>query len=261
MMSSRLLMNSTAMSPATTDADFGFASMPQPYPGFDAGNMSMPGLLGHQQHNNNQLRDNFDFAAAGFPFQQADSSSLLPPPPPSMANMTMEMPSLHQMPLVTLPAGVPTAELYHLPSGGGGSSPFLMKREDDGRSVVDHAGGERIGLNLGRRTYFSPADVLAVDHLLTMTRSSRLGGVGLGLGMPGVLGLGLGGAHHLHHHQPPRCQAEGCKADLSAFKHYHRRHKVCEYHAKAATVAAKGKQQRFCQQCSRYVALSPVTWA
>ena len=58
--------------------------------------------------------------------------------------------------------------------------------------------------------------------------------------------------HHHHHQQPPRCQAEGCKADLSAAKHYHRRHKVCEYHAKAAAVAAAGKQQRFCQQCSRY---------
>jgi hypothetical protein len=253
MMSNRLLMNSTAMSPASTDADFGFAPMPQPYPGFfDAGNMSIPGLLGHQQQQHNNLHDNFDLAAAGFPFHQADSSSLLPPPPPSMDNMTTT--AMHQMPLVTLPAaGVPTAELYHLPfGGGGGSSPFLMKWEDDRRSVVDHAGGGRIGLNLGRRTYFSPADVLAVDRLL-MARSSRLGGVGLGMGMTGVLGLGLGGAHH---HQPPRCQAEGCKADLSAAKHYHRRHKVCEYHAKAATVAAAGKQQRFCQQCSRYVAQS-----
>ena len=95
----------------------------------------------------------------------------------------------------------------------------------------------RIGLNLGRRTYFSPGDMMAVDRLLMR---SRLGG---------VFGLGFGGAHH----QPPRCQAEGCKADLSGAKHYHRRHKVCEYHAKASLVAAAGKQQRFCQQCSRYV--------
>ena len=89
--------------------------------------------------------------------------------------------------------------------------------------------------------------MLAVDRLLARSRLG--GGVGLGIG---VLGLRLGAAHHHHHQQPPRCQAEGCKADLSAAKHYHRRHKVCEYHAKASVVAAAGKQQRFCQQCSRY---------
>jgi hypothetical protein len=32
------------------------------------------------------------------------------------------------------------------------SSSFLVKQEDDRRSVVDHAGGGRIGLNLGHRT-------------------------------------------------------------------------------------------------------------
>jgi hypothetical protein len=109
----------------------------------------------------------------------------------------------------------------------------MVKREGGG------ADGGRIGLNLGRRTYFSPGDMLAVDRLLMR---SRLGG---------VFGLGFGGG--AHQHQVPRCQAEGCKADLSGAKHYHRRHKVCEYHAKASVVAANGKQQRFCQQCSRCV--------
>ena len=93
----------------------------------------------------------------------------------------------------------------------------------------------RIGLNLGRRTYFSPGDMMAVDRILMR---SRLGG---------VFGLGFGRAHH----QAPRCQVEDCKVDLSGAKHYHRRHKVCEYLAKASLVAAAGKQQRFCQQCSR----------
>ncbi|XP_008232622.2 PREDICTED: LOW QUALITY PROTEIN: squamosa promoter-binding-like protein 8 [Prunus mume] len=50
----------------------------------------------------------------------------------------------------------------------------------------------------------------------------------------------------------PRCQAEGCTADLSHAKHYHRRHKVCEFHSKASTVIANGLTQRFCQQCSRF---------
>jgi hypothetical protein len=76
----------------------------------------------------------------------------------------------------------------------------------------------QLGLNLGYRTYFPPR----------------------------------GG--YMYGHQPPRCQAEGCKADLSSAKRYHRRHKVCEHHSKApVVVTAGGLHQRFCQQCSRLV--------
>ncbi|XP_022157460.1 squamosa promoter-binding-like protein 8, partial [Momordica charantia] len=53
-----------------------------------------------------------------------------------------------------------------------------------------------------------------------------------------------------------RCQAEGCNADLSQAKHYHRRHKVCEFHSKASTVVTAGLTQRFCQQCSRFHVLT-----
>jgi len=83
----------------------------------------------------------------------------------------------------------------------------------------------RIGLNLGGRTYFSTDD----DLVSRLYRRSRP-------------------AEALN---SPRCQAEGCNADLSVAKHYHRRHKVCEFHSKAATVIAAGLTQRFCQQCSR----------
>ncbi|XP_057455526.1 squamosa promoter-binding-like protein 3 isoform X2 [Lotus japonicus] len=48
------------------------------------------------------------------------------------------------------------------------------------------------------------------------------------------------------------CQAEKCNADLHDAKQYHRRHKVCEYHAKAQVVLVGGTRQRFCQQCSRF---------
>ncbi|XP_020269970.1 squamosa promoter-binding-like protein 10 isoform X1 [Asparagus officinalis] len=106
-------------------------------------------------------------------------------------------------------------------------SDYFIKREDHG-----NMGGRPIGLNLGHRTYFSSGDGLAIDRRLIVGR-----------------------AHH-HHHQPPRCQAEGCKADLSGAKHYHRRHKVCEFHSKAAVVVAGGLQQRFCQQCSRFHVLA-----
>ncbi|CAL5403019.1 unnamed protein product [Camellia sinensis] len=49
-----------------------------------------------------------------------------------------------------------------------------------------------------------------------------------------------------------RCQAEKCAADLTEAKRYHRRHKVCELHAKASVVMVAGLRQRFCQQCSSF---------
>jgi hypothetical protein len=261
-----MMMNANAMSPtASTDADFSFGPL-QPYVGFDVAGMGMPSvvversssLLQHNtsssSHNNNLgLYDSFDFAAAaGLPFQESGllppASLPLAPSPPSMAAMAMPPSSL----LLTLPGVPAAADVVYNPFGGGGAGGFLKREDGGGGTLVDAAGGGgRIGLNLGRRTYFSPADVLAVDRLLTRSRLAG-GGVGVGLGMGLGMGvLGLGAAHHQQ--PPPRCQAEGCKADLSAAKHYHRRHKVCEYHAKASAVAAAGKQQRFCQQCSRYV--------
>ncbi|KAA8523926.1 hypothetical protein F0562_010349 [Nyssa sinensis] len=55
---------------------------------------------------------------------------------------------------------------------------------------------------------------------------------------------------------PLQCQAEKCAADLTVGKRYHRRHKVCEVHAKAPIVIVAGLRQRFCQQCSRFHELS-----
>ena len=224
--------------------DFPFAPMqqqqqppPPPYVGFEHGVVGGGGQRGGggMQHH---LYDGLDFAAAALQFQEAAPHHQLLTLPSSLAPMAppLPMPMPLQMPM-PLPGDVyPALGLVKREGGGVGA--------DGGAGA---AGGGRIGLNLGRRTYFSPGDMLAVDRLLMR---SRLGG---------VFGLGFGGAHH----QPPRCQAEGCKADLSAAKHYHRRHKVCEYHAKAAAVASAGKQQRFCQQCSRYLTLrsssQPIT--
>ncbi|CAL9179596.1 unnamed protein product [Musa hybrid cultivar] len=50
----------------------------------------------------------------------------------------------------------------------------------------------------------------------------------------------------------PTCQVEGCDADLSDSRDYHRRHKVCEMHAKASSAIVRNAIQRFCQQCSRF---------
>lgn len=48
------------------------------------------------------------------------------------------------------------------------------------------------------------------------------------------------------------CLVDGCNADLSNCREYHRRHKVCELHSKTPQVTINGHKQRFCQQCSRY---------
>eukprot|EP00252_Welwitschia_mirabilis_P018108 TRINITY_DN4029_c0_g2_i1.p1 TRINITY_DN4029_c0_g2~~TRINITY_DN4029_c0_g2_i1.p1 ORF type:complete len:517 (+),score=42.88 TRINITY_DN4029_c0_g2_i1:626-2176(+) len=88
-----------------------------------------------------------------------------------------------------------------------------------------------LGLDLGGRTYFSSDD----NPLSRLYKRSRA--------VPAVS-------------QVPKCQAEGCRADLSTAKHYHRRHKVCEMHSKASTVISGGLTQRFCQQCSRFHVLS-----
>ncbi|KAL6903813.1 hypothetical protein ACP4OV_004626 [Aristida adscensionis] len=53
-----------------------------------------------------------------------------------------------------------------------------------------------------------------------------------------------------------RCQVEGCHVALAGAKDYHRRHKVCVAHSKAPRVVVHGAEQRFCQQCSRFHAIS-----
>ncbi|KAL5829500.1 hypothetical protein ACOSQ3_018968 [Xanthoceras sorbifolium] len=55
--------------------------------------------------------------------------------------------------------------------------------------------------------------------------------------------------------QVPSCLVDGCTADLSKCRDYHRRHKVCELHSKTPIVTIQGQEQRFCQQCSRFHSL------
>ncbi|XWS63889.1 hypothetical protein CRYUN_Cryun06bG0140000 [Craigia yunnanensis] len=55
--------------------------------------------------------------------------------------------------------------------------------------------------------------------------------------------------------QVPSCLVDGCTADLSKCRDYHRRHKVCEVHSKTPKVTIRGHEQRFCQQCSRFHSL------
>ncbi|KAM7487117.1 hypothetical protein LguiB_024601 [Lonicera macranthoides] len=51
------------------------------------------------------------------------------------------------------------------------------------------------------------------------------------------------------------CLVDGCNSDLSQCREYHRRHKVCEAHSKTPKVTIGGREQRFCQQCSRFHSL------
>uniref|UniRef100_A0A7N0TMC2 SBP-type domain-containing protein n=1 Tax=Kalanchoe fedtschenkoi TaxID=63787 RepID=A0A7N0TMC2_KALFE len=55
--------------------------------------------------------------------------------------------------------------------------------------------------------------------------------------------------------QVPSCLVDGCVANLSKCRDYHRRHKVCEAHSKTSRVTIGGQEQRFCQQCSRFHSL------
>ncbi|THG23887.1 hypothetical protein TEA_004074 [Camellia sinensis var. sinensis] len=57
--------------------------------------------------------------------------------------------------------------------------------------------------------------------------------------------------------QAALCCIDGCNADLSNCRDYHRRHKVCEMHSKTAEVSIGGHKKRFCQQCS---SLPQVYW-
>jgi len=49
---------------------------------------------------------------------------------------------------------------------------------------------------------------------------------------------------------------DGCTADLSELRHYHQRYKVCQDHLRVPSVVHEGIVQRFCQQCSRFHALT-----
>ncbi|XP_022770227.1 squamosa promoter-binding-like protein 8 [Durio zibethinus] len=116
-------------------------------------------------------------------------------------------------------------------AGGSGGGYFLVPKTEEVSRPVDFTA--RIGLNLGGRTYFSSAEDDFVNRLYRRSRP----------GDPSLTNC-------------PRCQVEGCNADLTHAKHYHRRHKVCEFHSKASNVIAAGLTQRFCQQCSRFHVLS-----
>lgn len=104
-----------------------------------------------------------------------------------------------------------------------------------------HPDPHLVCLNLGKRHYFESA-TLSDDRHVDMKRWRP---VMYDEGPTTAATLGV-----------PRCQVEGCHVALMNAKDYHRRHKVCEMHSKAPRVVVLGVEQRFCQQCSRFHAVS-----
>ncbi|XVE75695.1 hypothetical protein DITRI_Ditri12bG0113700 [Diplodiscus trichospermus] len=110
------------------------------------------------------------------------------------------------------------------------------------------------GLKFGKKIYFEDAAAPGIG--------GGGGGGGASMGTPPKSGPGsstssgsgrkarVGGV--AQGAQPPRCQVEGCKVDLSDAKAYYSRHKVCGMHSKSPKVIVAGLEQRFCQQCSRF---------
>ncbi|XP_060207918.1 squamosa promoter-binding-like protein 9 [Lycium barbarum] len=92
-------------------------------------------------------------------------------------------------------------------------------------------------LKFGQKIYFEHVGVVAAQP-----KSAT--------GQPSPAKKGKGGL--VQGRQPPKCQVEGCEADLSDVKAYYSRHKVCATHSKSPTVIVAGLEQRFCQQCSRF---------
>ncbi|XVE61237.1 hypothetical protein DITRI_Ditri06bG0023500 [Diplodiscus trichospermus] len=110
------------------------------------------------------------------------------------------------------------------------------------------------GLKFGQKIYFEDVAAAApttagTGSVATMGTPSKSGpgsSSSSGSGKKARVGGMVQGA------QPPRCQVEGCKVDLSDAKAYYSRHKVCGMHSKSPKVIVAGLEQRFCQQCSRF---------
>jgi len=138
--------------------------------------------------------------------------------------------------VIGTPASLSTQKDRLFFSLGGVQNDERPVEKDGGRS---NGGSDslNIGLKLGRRTYFEDSSGGQAKGSLAPALSSPPGNK-----KPRVLSPST---------QIARCQVEGCKADLSGCKDYHRRHKVCEMHSKAPKAIAAGIEQRFCQQCSR----------
>nr|WMI30909.1 squamosa promter-binding-like protein 8 [Diospyros sp. 'deyangshi'] len=112
---------------------------------------------------------------------------------------------------------------------------------DSASSSSSNSSDSLNGLKFGQKIYFEDVGAGALEK----SGGGSSAAIATGGTPPKKAGLALGG-------QPPRCQVEGCKVDLSDAKAYYSKHKVCGMHSKSPKVIVAGLEQRFCQQCSRF---------
>jgi hypothetical protein len=121
-----------------------------------------------------------------------------------------------------------------------------------GDGSILHPDPHLMCLKLGKRHYFE--DSTSNNNINPISDRHVVGGFSAGKRGKHYYAVG-GGANDEPSSSSsvnvPRCQVEGCHVALVNAKGYHRRHKVCEMHSKAAKVIVLGLEQRFCQQCSR----------
>ena len=120
-------------------------------------------------------------------------------------------------------------------------SSSVTKPPPDSSSPLNSSTESLNGLKFGQKIYFEDVGTGAPPKSSSGSASSSAGATPPKKGRGGA----VQGA------QPPRCQVEGCKVDLSDAKAYYSRHKVCGMHSKSPKVIVAGIEQRFCQQCSR----------
>uniref|UniRef100_A0ACD5Y8R3 Uncharacterized protein n=1 Tax=Avena sativa TaxID=4498 RepID=A0ACD5Y8R3_AVESA len=148
------------------------------------------------------------------------------------------------------PGGWDIADLEHDAAAAQPGGPALPPA---GGSIGNAAGGRSecsVDLKLGGLGEFGAgSDTRAAGKAPVAASASAAPGAAKRL-------RGTSGGSGAGQQQCPSCAVDGCKADLSKFRDYHRRHKVCEPHSKTPVVTVAGREMRFCQQCSRFHMLS-----
>jgi hypothetical protein len=115
-----------------------------------------------------------------------------------------------------------------------------------------------VDLKLGGLGDFGAADVMKEPKPPAVTVSSAAAAAPAVVSSASPLKRPRTGPGGANGPQCPSCAVDGCKADLSKCRDYHRRHKVCEAHSKTPLVVVAGREMRFCQQCSRYTIYTQI---
>jgi hypothetical protein len=139
------------------------------------------------------------------------------------------------------PAGPSSSGARHVNAAGNGRAPAGAGRPECSVDLkLGHGGGAAALAAADRRSREPAAGKAPAPSSATTAVVAAAGGANK---RPRPAGGGQ--------QQCPSCAVDGCEADLSKCRDYHRRHKVCEAHSKTPLVVVAGREMRFCQQCSR----------